>query len=43
MRKIKKNKELCAGVLEYVEHIILQIDAEISQNRRFRMETSWNR
>jgi MerR family copper efflux transcriptional regulator len=40
LRKVKKIKELCTGVLEYVEHIILQIDVEISQKGRFRMETS---
>ncbi|MEJ2689062.1 MAG: hypothetical protein P8130_03775 [Deltaproteobacteria bacterium] len=41
MRKVKKNKELCTGVLKYVEHIILPIDAKISQKGRFRMETSY--
>ncbi|MEJ2689288.1 MAG: hypothetical protein P8130_04935 [Deltaproteobacteria bacterium] len=40
MRKVKEIKELCTGVLKCVEHIILQIDAEISQKGRFRMETS---
>jgi len=39
LRKVKEIKELCGGVLEYVEHIILQIDAEISQKGHFRMET----
>ncbi|MEJ2690977.1 MAG: hypothetical protein P8130_13750 [Deltaproteobacteria bacterium] len=40
MRKVKEIKELCTGVLEYVEHIILPIDAKNSQKGRFRMETS---
>ncbi|MEJ2689989.1 MAG: hypothetical protein P8130_08570 [Deltaproteobacteria bacterium] len=40
MRKVKEIKELCTGVLKYVEHIILQIDVEISQKGCFRMETS---
>ncbi|MEJ2689573.1 MAG: hypothetical protein P8130_06400 [Deltaproteobacteria bacterium] len=39
MRKVKKIKELCTGVLESVEHIILQIDIEVSQKGHFRMET----
>ncbi|MEJ2688767.1 MAG: hypothetical protein P8130_02215 [Deltaproteobacteria bacterium] len=40
MRKVKKIKELCTGVFEYVEHIILPIDVEISRKGRFhRMET----
>jgi hypothetical protein len=30
LRKVKEIKELCTGELEYVEHIILQIDIEIS-------------
>jgi hypothetical protein len=42
LRKVKEIKELCTGVLEYPEHIILQIDIEISQKGRFRMETNYD-
>jgi len=38
-RKVNNISELCAGVLVYVEHTILQIYAEISQKGHFRMET----
>ena len=41
MRKVKKIKELCTGVLKYVEHIILPFDGEISQKGRFRMDTNY--
>ncbi len=36
---IKEIKEVCAGVLEYVEHILLRIDTEIFKKWRFRMKT----
>jgi len=39
LRKIKKINELSAGALGYVEHIILQTDAGISQEGGFRMKT----
>ncbi|MEJ2689584.1 MAG: hypothetical protein P8130_06455 [Deltaproteobacteria bacterium] len=45
MSKVKEIKELCTGVLKYVEHIILPIDVEISQKGRFGWEltnTLWN-
>ncbi len=29
LKKIKEIKKVCAGVLEYVEHILLRIDTEI--------------
>jgi hypothetical protein len=35
LRKVKEIKELCTGVLEYVEHIILQSDVEIFQKGHF--------
>jgi len=37
--KVKEIKELRGDVLEYVAQVIPQIDAEISQKGRFRMET----
>ncbi len=40
LRKVKEIKELCGDVLEYVAQAIAQIDAEISQKGRFRMETT---
>ncbi len=41
LRKVKEIKELCGDVLEYVAQAILQIDVEISQKERFRMETNY--
>ncbi len=40
LKKIKEIKEVCAGVLEYVEHILPRIDTEIFKKWRFRMKTS---
>jgi len=40
LKKVKEIQQLCTGVLEYGEHIIVKIDTKISQKGRFRLETN---